>query len=86
MTLREFKARQLVKIKELEEQLTIKYPDKEKRIEEITALLVSKLSYLRTYTLYDYLQTIYLASREFREFISLMPKEKEVEELLESEN
>jgi len=85
MTLREFKVKQLTKLKELEEQLISKYPEKTQRINEITSLLVAKLSHLRTYSLYDYLETIYLASREIPEFISLMPKEKEVEELLEEE-
>lgn len=85
MMLRQFKIKQLAKLKELEEQLIKQYPEKEKRIKEITALLLSKLSHLRTYTLYDYLETIYLASREFREFISLMPTVQEVEKLLEEE-
>ncbi|MEM3924438.1 MAG: hypothetical protein QXZ48_09165 [Zestosphaera sp.] len=85
MMLRQFKIKQLAKLKELEEQLVKQYPEKEKRVKEITALLLSKLSHLRTYTLYDYLETIYLASREFREFIELMPTTSEVEELLEEE-
>ncbi|MEM3988563.1 MAG: hypothetical protein QXZ22_08230 [Sulfolobales archaeon] len=83
MTLREFKVKQIIKIKELKEELVKKYPDKEKRVEEITALLLSKLSHLRIYSLYDYLETIYLASREFPEFISLMPTVQEVNKLLE---
>jgi hypothetical protein len=39
-------------------------------------------AFLRVYTLSDYLHTVHLASKEFREFEALIPTEEEVEELL----
>lgn len=82
MTLREFKVRQMVKIKELEEEIMNKYPEKRERVRNLIDILVAKLSNLRMYTLYDYVQTLHLASREFAEFKQLMPSVQEIEELL----
>jgi len=73
-------------LREVEDVLISKYPDKEGRIKELANYLVMKLSNLRTYTLYDYLETIYLASREFVEFKQLMPSTQEIEELLRGDN
>lgn len=86
MELREFKIKQIAKIKEIEDTLIRKYPDKEKRIRELVDFLVAKLSNLRTYTLYDYLERLFLASREFTEFRQMIPKTEEVEELLRGDS
>ncbi|MEM1694068.1 MAG: hypothetical protein QXH21_07315 [Ignisphaera sp.] len=80
--LREFKALSLAKLMSLSKKLKEKYPERVDRIEYITFELASKLQNLRTYTLTDYLFTLYLASREFHEFSELIPDEKTVEELL----
>lgn len=85
MELREFKVKQIVKLREVEEVLINKYPEKRERVRNIVDILVAKLSNLRAYTLYDYLETIYLASREFPEFKELIPSTSEVEELLEGD-
>jgi len=80
--LREFKAKYLAKLLNLKRRLLEKYPDRAQRIEYIADVLASKLSTLRVYTLSDYLHTVHLASKEFREFEALIPTEEEVEELL----
>ncbi|MFH8120349.1 MAG: hypothetical protein QXS37_06110 [Candidatus Aenigmatarchaeota archaeon] len=82
MELREFKAMSLAKLMSLSKKLKEKYPERADRIEYIVFELVSKLQNLRTYTLTDYLFTLYLATREFQEFAELIPNEKTVEELL----
>jgi len=69
----------------LAKKLKEKYPERIDRIEYIVFELVSKLQNLRTYTLTDYLFTLYLALREFQEFVELMPDEKTVMELFEEE-
>jgi len=84
-TLREFRARQMARLLRLREELVSKYPDKEKRINEIVDLLAVKLHNLRRYTFNDYIFTLYQASKEFREFSELVPSPEEVEELLEGE-
>jgi len=83
--LREFKAMSLAKLMSLAKKLKEKYPERIDRIEYIVFELVSKLQNLRTYTLTDYLFTLYLASQEFQEFVELMPDEKTVMELFEEE-
>ena len=85
-TLREFKAKYLAKLLNLKKQLLEKYPDRAQRVEHIVDTLVAKLEHLRTFTLTDYIATIYHASREFKEFEQLIPSEQEVEELLERED
>lgn len=84
MTLREFKAKQLARLSRLEQELKTKYPEKKERVSQITTMLETKLMNLRIYTLADYLFSIVFASKEFYEFISLMPTEKEIDELLSS--
>lgn len=84
MTLREFKAKQLVKLARLEQELRQKYPEKTKRIESLVTVLETKTMNLRIFTLADYLFSILLASKEFHEFLGLMPKEEEINELLSS--
>jgi len=82
--LREFKARSLTRLIEIKRQLLEKYPDRSERVNYITDLLATKLENLRTYTLTDYIFTLYQASKEFRELEQLMPSSQEVDELLKS--
>jgi hypothetical protein len=82
--LREFKARSLAKLVELKKELLEKYPDKADRINQIADLIATKLENLRTFTLTDYIFTLYQASREFKELEALIPSSKEVNELLKS--
>jgi hypothetical protein len=82
MELREFKAKYLARLLNLKRQLLEKYPGRAQRIEYIADVLASKLSTLRVYTLPDYLHTVHLASKEFKEFEVLVPTEEEVEQLL----
>jgi len=63
-----------------------KYPDKRERIEELTDLLIHKTQNLRTFTLSDYIHTLYLASREFPEFEKIIPPADVIEELLRDED
>ena len=84
MKLREFKARSLARLVELKKELLEKYPDKADRINYIADLIATKLENLRTFTLTDYIFTVYQASKEFAEFEQLIPRSKEVEELLKS--
>jgi len=86
MELREFKAMSLAKLMSLSKKLKEKYPERADRIEYITFELAEKIQNLRTYTLTDYLFTLYLASQEFQEFAELIPDEKTVRELLEEED
>lgn len=81
-TLRKFRTKQLTKLKEIERELLAKYPDRAQRVRYIADLLASKLATLRRYTLFDYLHTLHLATREFEEFGGLIPSTAEVEELL----
>jgi len=83
MTLREFKAKYLTKLLNLRKQLIEKYPEKKERIEYIISILVAKLEHLRTFTLSDYLSSIYHATREFKELEELIPSEDEIKKLLE---
>jgi hypothetical protein len=82
--LREFKARSLARLVELRKELLSKYPDKAERIRYIADVIATKLENLRTFTLTDYIATLYHASKEFAEFEQLIPSSKEVEELLRS--
>ena len=85
MTLREFKAKYLTKLLNLRKQLLEKYPEKTQRIEYVVSVLAAKLEHLRTFTLPDYLVTIYQSMKEFKEFEELMPSEEEIKRLLERE-
>ena len=82
VTLREFKAKQLVRLMRLKEELLRKYPAQAERVNYIVDILAAKLSVLRTYTLSDYLFTLYNASKEFPEFMDLIPREDEIDDLL----
>jgi hypothetical protein len=83
MRLREFRAKYMAKLLNLRKELLEKYPDKAERVEYVADVLANKLSNLRVYTLADYLHTVHLAIKEFREFEELVPSEGEIEELLE---
>ena len=82
MRLSEFKSRQLVRLFELKQKLLSSYPDKAERIEYIADLIATKAYSLRSYSLPDYLFTIHLAAKEFKEFAELMPSAEEIEKLL----
>ena len=82
-TLREFKAKYLAKLLNLKKQLLEKYPERRDRVEHVVDVLAAKLEHLRVYTLPDYLFTLHLAAKEFREIEELVPSEEEVRELIE---
>jgi hypothetical protein len=82
MKLREFKAKYMAILLNLRKELLERYPDRAQRIEFIVDVLGNKLSNLRVYTLSDYLRTLQLATKEFRELEELVPDPSEVEELL----
>ena len=84
--LREFKAKYMAKLLNLKKQLLEKYPERRDRVEHVVDVLAAKLEHLRVYTLPDYLFTLHLAAKEFREIEELVPSEQEVEELLERED
>jgi hypothetical protein len=81
--LTEFRAKYLAKLLNLKIRLLERYPDRAQRIEYIVDVLSSKLQTLSVYTLDDYLFTVHLATREFKEFEELVPPHQEVEELFE---
>jgi len=83
MELREFKTKYLAKLLQIKRELLDKYPEKRERIEHIVDVIMNKLYHLRTFTLPDYLHTLYLAVKEFRELEELIPPSEEIEELLE---
>ena len=80
--MREFKARSLTRLVEIKRELLEKYPDRSERINYIVDLLAVKLDNLRTYTLTDYIFTLYQASKEFKELEQLIPSYQETDELL----
>ena len=79
--MREFKARSLAWLIEIKRELLEKYPDRSDRINYIIDLLATKLENLRTYTLTDYIFTLYQASKEFKELERLIPGVQETDEL-----
>jgi len=82
--LRKFKARSMARLVEIKRELLSKYPDKAERVNYIVDLIATKLENLRTFTLTDYIATLYHASKEFAEFEQLIPSSKEIDELLKS--
>ena len=86
MKLREFRTKYLTKLLNLSKELKSKYPDKSERVEYLTSILSTKLYNLRTFTLADYIYTLYLTTTEFKEFEQLIPSEQEVNELFISMN
>ena len=85
MNLREFKAITLAKLMKLSEELKAKYPQKASRIDELTDMIVAKLTNLRSYTMSDFLFLLYAASKEFPEFKELFPDPKDLEQLLKED-
>ena len=83
--LREFKAITMSKLMKLNEELKQKYPAKASRIDELTDMIVAKLTNLRSYTMSDFLFLIYAASKEFPEFKELFPDPQEVEQLMKED-
>ena len=84
MRLREFKAKSMARLVEIKKELLEKYPDKAERINYVVDVIAAKLKSLRTFTLTDYIETLYRASKEFKELEALIPSSKEVNELLKS--
>jgi hypothetical protein len=80
--LREFRAKYMAILLELKEELEQRYPDRAQRVDYVVDVLMNKLENLRTYTLSDYLHTLYLASKEFKEFRRMIPPKEEIEQLL----
>jgi len=84
MSLREFKAKYMAKLMVLCKQLLEKYNDRSDRVQYVCDLIAMKLQSLRTFTLTNYLATLYDAVKEFKEFESLLPSEKEIKALLKT--
>ena len=82
MNLRDFKAKYMAKLMALRKQLIEKYPDRSDRVQYVCDVIAMKLRALRTFTLTDYLATLYDAVKEFKELEALIPSEKEVKALL----
>jgi hypothetical protein len=80
-----FKAKYLAQLMKLRKELKQKYPEKDKRVEEIVFEIAPRLTNLRKHMLTDYLFTITLTCREFKEFCSLVPSEEEVKKIFESQ-
>jgi hypothetical protein len=82
MRLREFKAKYIVVLLNLKKSLIEKYPDKKDRVEYVLDRLALKLKKLRTFTLSDYIASLYDAVKEFQELQVLVPSEQEINALL----
>jgi hypothetical protein len=80
-----FKAKYIARLMHLRKELKQKYPNKADRVEEIVFEIAPKLANLRRYMLTDYLFTVTLACREFKELCNLMPSEEEVKKIFESQ-
>ena len=83
--LRDFKAKYLARLIKIRGQLLAKYPEKTERVNYIVDVLAIKLHNLRSFTLTDYISTIYHASKEFSEFEEMIPSEEEINELLKKQ-
>ena len=82
MRLREFKAKYIVILLNLKRQLIEKHPDRRDRVEYVLDRLALKLKNLRTFTLSDYIASLYDALKEFPELQPLVPSEQEINSLL----
>ncbi|MEM1928325.1 MAG: hypothetical protein QXS85_06310 [Acidilobaceae archaeon] len=83
MGVEEFKTLGLARLEELRKSLKQRYPDRADRVDYIVDLLAVKLMFLSDiHGLSDYVFTVHLASREFEEFVELLPSEDELRELL----
>jgi hypothetical protein len=83
--LSKFKTKYMTLLLSIKNELAQKYPDKADRIGYIVEVLMHKPYTLKTHSLADYLHTVYLATKEFKEFEKLMPSQEEVEELLKED-
>ncbi|MEM4975945.1 MAG: hypothetical protein QXT64_01315 [Desulfurococcaceae archaeon] len=83
MKMEKFKAVSIAKLNELLKKLKEKYPERAERVDYIVDVLMAKLHTLDKHNLHDYLFTLHLSSKEFKEFMELVPDEKTVVELLE---
>ena len=79
----EFKTRQLLKLRQLEQRLKEEHPDKSKRIEEVISELCDYVhKTLRRDRIADYVYKVMSYAREFQELAELV-REEEVSEVLE---
>jgi hypothetical protein len=80
--LHKFKTKYMSLLVSLKQELVQKYPNKVDRIELIIDILMNKLYALKSHSLADYLHTLHLATKEFKEFSKMMPSSEEIEEIL----
>jgi len=83
--LSKFKTKYMSMLIQLKNELLQKYPNKADRIDYVVDVLMHKLYALKSHSLTDYFHTVYLASKEFKEFEKLMPSSEELEELLKED-
>jgi hypothetical protein len=77
-----FKAKHMSMLIQLKDELMQRYPEKADRVELIIDILMNKLYALKSHSLADYLHTLHLATKEFKEFSKMMPSSEEIEEIL----
>jgi len=83
--LAKFKSKYMSVLVQLKNELLQKYPDKADRINYIIDILMHKLYALKSHAVPDYLHTVYLTCKEFTELCTLIPSEKDVDELLKND-
>jgi len=77
-----FKAKYLTILFNVSRELYEKYPNEAVKIGFIVDLLINRLGNLNKHTITDYLLTLNLAVREFKEFEKLIPTQEELIELM----
>jgi hypothetical protein len=78
----EFKSKQLLRLKQLEQRLIEKYPEKKERIESVVNDLAYYINYiLRRDRVANYIHKILEYSREFPELVELV-SEQEISQVL----
>ena len=82
MKLREFKTKYIVVLLNIKKQLLEKYPERRDQVEYVVDRLANKLRNLRTFTLSDYIASLYDAVKIFPELQPLVPSEQEINALL----
>ena len=78
-----FKAKYLCRLLKLRKELKQKYIEKADRVEEIAFEIAPRLANLRRHMMTDYLFTVTLACKEFKELCNLVPSEEEVKKIFE---
>lgn len=76
-----FKSKQLLLLRELEKELTVKYssnPNELNEVLKIVETLRNKLRYLRSNMLFNYLYTLMDISRKYPEFSKLLPSSADI--------